>query len=478
MQMKDFVSASVSVFILGFNEEDDTTALLFKDEPFYKKASIESVDGEEVFSKSTYMEYTEDEWDILDVGNVSEVITALCDLYPDAYVGNTSQQEIIVSNFVSLTRGLSLYFPDWLIDDFDSRAEEELEDTGETLDIEEEITINGTIFTKFYKTSYFDGEESEDILAIMLSVVVEFEDHELIVNFTFNRSLSLDSNNKLQTVTKPIATDNKKLSYEYLYSLLLTQFETLELNEESTTYVSVFNKNDYAPYNFIYAMNGLFVSAIVDTPSVYRSLKPMNYFVISDVLVGMEGDIIVTDNHSLAEFIEENKLDVDFNLLEEIKDFGDGLLRVLVTFDKFDTLSDELQFVNTHLAEYSNKILDKYMGLTISNPSVRTLREYVQDHYINLCKLVGNPNNLKDRQFIDLEEAPIVQTSHMLIRDITEIPLWVYLVAIPYVLYICNELDDDSLIELVEYEVSGIENHPKFMETVYMVKELLDKPWN
>lgn len=473
LQMKDFASASVSVFSINRSNLDiDLSEIICNSNT--KTASSKTDSGETIHIKSTFFKHESDEWSIDESEEASAFITAICDLYPDAYVGNTSQQEIIISNFVSITRSLPMYLPDYVMDEFSTYAEEHMEDNGEEVEPDDSLIVYSSILTVFSTNQ----NDLEDTLAVNLAILVQFMDYEFIISFNFNRNLVVHDG-KLSIEEKPLIFNGKKLSLEYLNVLLNNLLDgDCSLEEESTTYISTFNKNDYAPYNFIYTMDGLFISTIINHASTYRSLKPMDYFVVSDVLVNMESDVVLADNHSLVEFIENNNLDIDSTIAEELKEFGDGLLRIMVTFDKFDNLSDELQFVNTHLSEYSSKILDKYMGLTINNPKPRLLNEYVEDHYINLCKLVGNPNGLKERQFIDIEDATIVTTEHMFIRDITQIPLWVYLVGIPFVMYIINELDDEALIDLVEYDDSGIENHHKFMETVYMVKELLDKPWN
>jgi len=484
LKMKNFASAAISFY--SVSNDDDEEINLFEEEPFFLPSRTKTSAGEIIQIRSTFAKYNKVEWDLSDIYKSKEVFTALCDLYPDAYIGNIRNQEMMIGNFVSLTRSLSLYFPDYFIEEFDALIEQQAEETGETTDSDELYDIQGTIFTTY---SHIDAD-TDDVLAITLTVVVEYEGFLYAINFDFNRGLNIYSVegglSQIEIVEAASTTKAKRLGAEYLSSIVrkVASDDSIYIHNLSTSYVSVFNKNDYKHYNFIYAMNNLFVSTIVDTPSIYRALKPMDYFVITDIGVSITGDVLTTDNHCLVEFLEDNNFDNAEGLVEHLSEFGDGLLRVLVTFDKCDFYeveegeNEEADFLEQDLGEYSNKILDKYMGLTFTDSAPQSLDTYVEEHYSGLSKLIGNPKNLKDRSFLELEDTPLVESPHLIVRDITDIPVWVYLVAIPYVLSICNELDDEDLMELAEFEDSGMEGHPKFMETVYAVKRLLDKPWN
>lgn len=487
LKMNDLITSSVSVYTLYNSDTEDELncdfAELFGSSEVIHNSFTKTAYGEQINIKSIMSPYdSKYEWDIERVFALSEIMTALCDLYPDAYVGNIRNQESIIANFVALTRGLSTYLPEGAMDQFQDSVHEELENEGKLLDAEEEITIYGTIFTKFTSETAEYNDVTEHIHTVVFSVFLEFEDIQFIVNFNFNNGLDVIYNENVaitRTTTAPTAQMGKHVGKDYMTALLRAKLEgEIQLEEEAVTYITAINKEDYAPYNFIYMMNNLFVSAIEGNSSVYRSLKPMNYFVVSDTVVSLDGDIITADNHAILEFIQENQIDIDISIVDEIEDFGDGLLRVLVLFDKIERFDNTNDLLDKNIADYTSLILDKYMGITLTGTTFYTLREYVDLHFDSICKLVGNPNNIENRTWLEIEEPPLVTMPHMIVRDIDEIPLWVYMVAIPCILYLSNTLEDEEIIELAEYDDKGIENHAKFMETVYIVKELLDRKWN
>lgn len=486
MKMHNFASSSVSVYTISNPQNEDDYACdfeeLFGSDIVTHNSVTNTLDNRRINIQSTMAPYDPNyEWDLENVVKLSEFFTALCDLYPEAYAGNIKNQETILANFVSLTRGLSTYLPEGILAQFQEAVEEALENDGTLMDVEEEITVYGTIFTKFTSEMLVNDELVEHIHSIVFSVFIEFEDIQFVINYNFNNDLEVVYTKDLGIIkisANPSAYMGKHVGKDYTTALLRAKLEgKVQLEEEAVTYVTAFNKEDYAPYNFIYSMNNLFVSVIENISSVYRSLKPINYFVISDIIVTLDSYAITVDNYAVTEFIQENQIDLDDSIVNEIEAFGNGLLRVLVTFDKLERDADNT-FLEQSISDYTKLILDKYMGITLTGTSLSTLREYVEAHFYALCKLVGNPNNLKERMLLEIAEPPLVTMSHMIIRDIDEIPLWVYMIAIPCVLYLCNTSTDEELVELAEYDEKGIENHPKFMETVYMVKELLDKKWN